>query len=141
MGQPDEEAALEWCVDQFGEDGSRFSDAEPFEWSEPDIEFLEDGTLTAYLEDISEGAFRQGVIGFAQDMFIQGRPWPFDIADIEVPILVAHGELDEIVPLSHSRDIVDRIPQAELSLHPEHGHVSLLRKFPALIDDALSMAS
>lgn len=141
MELPDKETAVEWCVDRFGKDGSRFFDHEPFKWAEPDVEFLEDETLSVYFEEVTEESFRQGVIGFAHDMNVQGQPWPFELADIDVPVRVLHGEKDEVVPVSHSRNTVDGIPRAKLVLLSNHGHASPLPEFPTFVDDALSLVS
>jgi hypothetical protein len=48
-------------------------------------------------------AFRQGVVRYAQDILVQGRPWPFDPTTIASPFDVVHGELDTLLPLAHSR--------------------------------------
>jgi pimeloyl-ACP methyl ester carboxylesterase len=136
MKLADEESVYERCVEQFGEDGSRFFEGDPFEWSEPDVEFLEDETRRSHFEAVTKEAFRQGVLGFAQDMFIQGQPWPFDLATVDVPVLVVHGEEDAIVPVSHSRDIVNQLPRGELRVLSGHGHASTLPEFPSFIEQA-----
>jgi hypothetical protein len=43
-----------------------------------DMALLEDEAMAnAFFATVSE-AFHQGVGGFAQDITVQGRPWPFD---------------------------------------------------------------
>lgn len=78
MRLPDENAALAWRVNRWGADGSGFL-VEPFDLPEP----------------FTEG-FRQGVTGYAQDICVQGRPWPFDPGRISAPIHFVHGEQDTI---------------------------------------------
>jgi pimeloyl-ACP methyl ester carboxylesterase len=49
-------------------------------------------------EDMREAA-RQGAVGYGLDGLATGRPWPFDVAEIRVPIHVFHGESDAMAPL------------------------------------------
>jgi pimeloyl-ACP methyl ester carboxylesterase len=77
-------------------------------------------------------AFRQGVAGYAQDAFIQGRPWPFDPGTISMPIHVVHGELDTLIPLAHSRHTSERIPGSALIVLPGHGHMTTVSELPTL---------
>ncbi len=138
MAQPDEEAAVEWCTSRFGSDGSRFGESDPFDWSQPDEAFLADDTISTHFEEVSAEALRQGISGYAQDIFVQGRPWPFDPSRIDVPVHVVHGEEDEIVSVAHSRRIADAIPTAMLKQLPEHGHLSIINKFPELVADLVA---
>jgi pimeloyl-ACP methyl ester carboxylesterase len=77
-------------------------------------------------------AFRQGVAGYAQDILIQGRPWPFDPGSIAVPVHVVHGELDTVLPLAHSRHTSELIPGSTLHLLPGHGHFTILGELPTM---------
>ena len=141
MAQPDTDAALAWCVDQFGEDGARFFDHDPFEWAEPDIEFLEDETKLEYIEQVAVEAFNQGIIGFAHDMAIQGVPWAFDTDRINAPVHVIHGTQDRILPTEHSRHTAELIPDASLILLENHGHASLTDEFPQFVAELIETAT
>jgi pimeloyl-ACP methyl ester carboxylesterase len=77
-------------------------------------------------------AFRQGVVGYAQDMVVQGQPWPFDPGRITVPVHVVHGELDVLLPLAHSRHTSELIPGSSLRMLPGHGHISSISELPTL---------
>lgn len=52
--------------------------------------------------------------------------WGFDPSEVRVPVRLAHGADDRMVPASHTRWLAERIPQAELHILPEAGHVSVL---------------
>ncbi|HEX2905152.1 MAG TPA: alpha/beta hydrolase [Jatrophihabitans sp.] len=54
------------------------------------------------------------------------RPWGCAPADISVPVLLVHGDQDEIVPAAHSRWLAQQVPGAELWLQPGDGHISVL---------------
>jgi pimeloyl-ACP methyl ester carboxylesterase len=77
-------------------------------------------------------AFRQGVAGYAQDILIQGRPWPFDPGSIAVPVHVVRGELDTVLPLAHSRHTSELIPGSTLRVLPGHGHFTILGELPTM---------
>ena len=126
----DEETAIAWCVERFGEDGSGFFGAANFKLAEPDEAFFTDEKIARKLASARAEAFRQGVIGYAQDIVIQGQPWPFDPSAIGVPIDVVHGDSDAVVPLAHSRHTAELIPGANLRVLPGHGHFTILAELP-----------
>jgi pimeloyl-ACP methyl ester carboxylesterase len=132
MRMPREESVAARCEELFGADGSRFLEQPGLELPQPDMALLSDEkTANAMLASITE-AFRQGVGGYAQDIFIQGRAWPFAPGAIATPAIVAHGELDTIVPLAHSRHSAKLIPGASLRILPGHGHLSISAELPGL---------
>jgi pimeloyl-ACP methyl ester carboxylesterase len=54
----------------------------------------------------------------------------------EVKVLAICGDKDQLTPLSHSEEIVDRLPKAKLVVVPEAGHVALM-EYPDVVDDAI----
>lgn len=127
-----EEQAIAWCIERFGEDGTGFFAAMDFKLSEPDETFLADRQIAAALGPARAEAFRQGVIGYAQDVVVQARPWPFDPSRIRVPTHVVHGALDLVLPVAHSRHTAELIPGATLTVLPRHGHFTILSELPTL---------
>jgi pimeloyl-ACP methyl ester carboxylesterase len=121
-----EEAVKEACVRRYGADGSRFLTASNWEMPEADLQLYADEVTAQLLGKARAEAFRQGVEGYAQDMVVQGRPWPFDAAAITAPFHVLHGERDTLLPLAHSRHTAALIPGANLEVLPGHGHFSIL---------------
>jgi pimeloyl-ACP methyl ester carboxylesterase len=128
MRLPDEDAAVAACAERFGADGSGFFE-QPFEFPEPDLALLADPGLQEALAE----ALRQGVAGYAQDVFVQGRPWTFEPQRVSAPIEVVHGELDRVVPLAHSRHTEQVVPTATLRMLPGHGHLTVVAELPALV--------
>ena len=127
----DEAEATTWCEEHFGTDGSRFfgtvGDMAP-----PDLELLADETLAnGFFATVAE-AFRQGIAGYAQDITVQGRPWPFDPKAITAPTFVLHGDADTFVPVTHGQHTAELIPRSTLRLIPDHGHLSIIREIPQL---------
>jgi pimeloyl-ACP methyl ester carboxylesterase len=59
--------------------------------------------------------------------------WGFDPGRISTPILYLYGAQDRVVPSSHGEWLARRSSSTELWLHPEDGHISVLRLgIPAL---------
>jgi pimeloyl-ACP methyl ester carboxylesterase len=134
----DEEKAVAWCVERFGEDGSGFFAAIDFKFSAPDEAFFADPQIAAALGPARAEAFRQGVIGYAHDIIVQGRPWPFDSSRIRVPTHVVHGELDLVLPIAHSRHTAELVPGSTLSVLPGHGHFTILSELPTLAREVVT---
>lgn len=133
MRLPDEDAAHEWAVHNLGEDGSGSSRGGGA-WPEPDRELFAEHHIP-WLASSAKEAFRQGVGGYAQDAWVQGRPWDFDLAAVAAPFVVVHGREDTVVPIAHSRRTATLVPGAELRELPGHGHVTVLWELPDLLTE------
>jgi pimeloyl-ACP methyl ester carboxylesterase len=134
MGIGDEAASVRWCEEHYGPDGSRFFESAG-EMAAADMALLEDEAVAnAFFTTVKE-AFHQGVGGFAQDITVQGRPWPFDPSLITATTRVLHGQADTFVPIAHGRHTSDVIPGASLTTFPDHGHLSIITEIPQLTAD------
>ena len=131
MALDDEDAAVAYCIERYGADGSRFFDGE-MDLGATDNAWLADPDNSAALFAAMGEAFHQGVTGYAHDITVQGRTWTFDPGSISMPVIVAHGEDDQLVPIAHSRHTASLIPGAELRIIPGRGHLSLIDEFPTL---------
>jgi len=130
----DEAAAMRWCEEHYGPDGSRFFDSDS-EMAAADMALLEDEAVANAFFTTVRAAFHQGVSGFAQDITVQGRPWPFDPSLITATTRVLHGQADTFVPIAHGRHTSDVIPGASLTTFPDHGHLSIITEIPQLTAD------
>jgi pimeloyl-ACP methyl ester carboxylesterase len=127
----DETDALGWCEDHYGKDGARFFDGE-MDLSPPDAALVTDEEfMGGYMPTLFE-AFRHGVGGYAQDLTVQSRPWPFDVGGLTCPLRVYHGEQDTLVPVSHGRHTAELIKGSTLTILPEHGHISMINEIPGI---------
>lgn len=54
------------------------------------------------------------------------QPWGFDPARVAVPVLLAHGGDDRVVPSAHGTWLAGRIAGADLRLSDGAGHISIL---------------
>jgi pimeloyl-ACP methyl ester carboxylesterase len=62
------------------------------------------------------------------------------LREIAVPTLILAGEQDQVVPLSSTRLVAERIPAAELITDPECGHTvrSSFRRYDDLVEQFLA---
>lgn len=67
-----------------------------------------------------------------------GRQATQDLGRIRVPVLVANGDNDIMVPTSNSRDMARRIPGAELVIYPDAGHGGIFQHQTVFVPKALA---
>jgi len=87
---------------------------------------LTDPAIRAILGREFREAFRHGGAGAAADGLIYGSAWGLDLAAIEPPVHLWHGEADRVVPIAMARWIVERMPRIHATFHPEDGHFSII---------------
>jgi pimeloyl-ACP methyl ester carboxylesterase len=132
MRMPDEKTAIHSCMERFGSDGSGFNAASDLELAAADRALYDNEISGPAMAAADTEAFRQGVVGYAQDIYVQGQPWTFEPGAINVPAHIVHGGLDEIVPLEHSRYTAGLIATSTLRVLEGYGHLSTLAELPAV---------
>jgi pimeloyl-ACP methyl ester carboxylesterase len=68
------------------------------------------------------------------------NPWRADLATVEAPVLLVQGEQDRVAPLAHALQLTRELPQSELWLRPDDGHISVLDACPQAMDWLLQVA-
>lgn len=137
MDMDDESAAVAFCEAEYGADGAGFFEGDS-DLGPADEAFLADADKASGLFAAMGEAFRQGVVGYAHDITVQGRAWSFDPAVITTPVIVVHGGLDRLVPLDHSRHTAELIAGADLRVLADRGHLSLTEELPALAAEIIA---
>ena len=75
-----------------------------------------------FLDDLLNGArFQLGAP--LSDIVLFTRSWGFEAADVQVPVHWWHGDADHIIPFRHGQHMVERLPQAELSVIAGESHL------------------
>jgi len=92
---------------------------------QPDQAILDIGVVARLLDGMREG-LAAGVEGAVEDELALVAPWGVDLAGVRVPVRVWSGEQDRDTPASHARWLAGVIPDAELRLFAEEGHLSLV---------------
>lgn len=67
-----------------------------------------------------------------------GRQTPQNLADIKIPVLIANGDNDIMVPTVNSIDMARRISGAELVIYEDAGHGGIFQYHEAFVKKALS---
>ena len=67
-----------------------------------------------------------------------GQQSPADLSVIYQPVLVANGESDRMVPTSNSRDLAQRLPNADLVVYPDAGHGGIFQFHQQFVERALA---
>ena len=91
--------------------------------SEVDRQALTDELVEFLIRQGREG-LRPGEAGMRDDNLSTILPWGFDFAQIRVPVQVWHGGQDLFVPVAHGRWVAARIPDADVHIEPNEGHIT-----------------
>jgi len=67
-----------------------------------------------------------------------GRQAPQDLGSLRLPVLIANGDQDAMVPTALSRDMARRIPGAQLIIYDDAGHGGIFQYHADFISDALA---
>ncbi|MET0136588.1 MAG: alpha/beta hydrolase [Kibdelosporangium sp.] len=75
-----------------------------------------------------------GPDGLIDDDVAFASPWGFDVKQVEVPVLIAQGGDDRVIPPSHGEWLMRNCPTAEFWFRPRDGHISILGVVPLAMD-------
>lgn len=75
-----------------------------------------------FLDDLLNGS-RFQTSAPINDLLLFTRHWGFTAADVAVPVRWWHGDADHIVPFAHGRHLVDRLPDATMSVIDGESHL------------------
>jgi pimeloyl-ACP methyl ester carboxylesterase len=70
-------------------------------------------------------AMALGPRGSRHDYRLISEPWGFLPEEVEVPVVLWHGDADRIVPLHDAAELQIRLPRSELRVVPGAGHLLL----------------
>ena len=78
-------------------------------------------------------ATRNGLRGFARELWIVARPWNFRLEDIRMPVLIWHGDADNSTPISMARYMASKIPNSRATYLPNEGHLFLFKRWREIL--------
>ncbi len=67
-----------------------------------------------------------------------GRQAPQELGKLEIPVLIANGDHDAMVPTVNSNDMARRIPGAKLVIYPDAGHGGIFQFHDTFVSEALA---
>lgn len=92
---------------------------------EPDRKALSHPAISVKTMEASADSFQSGVKGHSWEMQLFGRPWGFNMSDLQIPVLLWHGNEDKsILPLTGKMQ-AEAIPKCTAKFLPNEGHYSL----------------
>lgn len=108
---------------------------------EPDRSLLQRPEIREGFMRCFEEACRQGPRGPVVDVGLIARPWGFDLASLNVPVLLWHGERDRNVPVANGRYLAGAIPNCRATFYADDAHLSVPLNHQHEIFAALAAAS
>lgn len=87
----------------------------------------------AWFAGIVQAATAGGPDGQIDDLLAAARPWGFDPAATDVPVLLVHGTADCMVPASHSAWLASAVRGSTLRTVDGGGHIDVLRTAPDVL--------
>ena len=94
-----------------------------------------DEELVDFVKDIMSSASLNGVVGALAAMRDRVDSTP-TLGDIDVPVLIIHGADDQLIPVSEAEAMFKAIPDADLVIVPDAGHLPNLEQ-PDIFNDAV----
>lgn len=73
-------------------------------------------------------AMQQGVSGAYHESLLTISDWGFRLQDIQMPVLLWHGEADQNISVEMARYVASAVPKCEAKFYPNEGHLSLFKK-------------
>jgi pimeloyl-ACP methyl ester carboxylesterase len=67
------------------------------------------------------------------DWIAPSLPWGFAFADLKLPVVVWHGELDHLVRPAPANYLSAVLPNSRLVLYPQDGHLLLLQHWGEIL--------
>ena len=99
----------------------------------PDRALLRQPEIRAGLiADVRE-ALSAGGHGAIHELALFGRPWGFRLADVQVPVVLWHGEADAQVPAAFARGLARGLPDCRARFLADAGHFWLLDHYEEVL--------
>jgi pimeloyl-ACP methyl ester carboxylesterase len=114
-------------------DATRFFEKSVADMCEADQEILSEPELRGRMIANSAELYRQGGRGMYDEGLVLARPWGFELDQVQVPVYVWHGALDETVPTAMADYLARAIPTARVSIHEDEGHHLLYSRWPEIL--------
>ena len=91
------------------------------------------GMKEMFIDDLLRGS-RAAFSAPANDIVLFGRHWGFQLGDIKVPIHFWQGGADYIVPVEHGHHLAAIVPNSELRVRDDDGHLGNLDAGDEVLD-------
>ncbi len=96
---------------------------------------VEQEDMVEFVREMMLATAEDGMVGALTAMRDRPDSTPL-LAKIDVPVLIVHGEEDQLIPVSEAQSMQDAIPGSELVIVPAAGHLPNLEQ-PEVFNDAV----
>jgi pimeloyl-ACP methyl ester carboxylesterase len=96
--------------------------------------FADPAVRRMFHDDLIHGS-RNDMRAMWLDMALFGRPWGFSLRDVHVPVSMWFGDADNIVPIEHAEHMQRLLPNSELVIRAEEGHLGGLGATHEILDE------
>ena len=86
------------------------------------IVFADPEMQAMFIDDILH-ASRTRFGAVVHDAALFGRPWGFNVADIDQQVFWWHGDADNLVPLAHAEHTAELLAACQLEMRPGESHL------------------
>lgn len=118
-------------------DPASFLDSKAAEAPEPDRDLWRGEFGHALLLGTLEGS-RNGLGGYKEEAKVLCARWDVDLGGISAPVVLRHGEADQIVPVEMGRAIADAVCDADVAFPPDLGHLAVIEETKEAVVRALT---
>ena len=98
-----------------------------------DIDYLSSAQIRRRSAQLLNQRTMNSMDGFVQENFLYSQGWDFSVADIDIPVMLFHGDSDNVSPAGAARLLASELPNARLFLLKDLGHYYLYRHWSWLV--------
>lgn len=96
---------------------------------EVDLAILEQAEQSEAMNQTLKEAFSSGYLGGLEDSRIYKKEWGFELSDIGTQIFLWHGDMDENVKIETASFLAGQLPNCQMEVRSNEGHLSLIYKY------------
>ncbi|MFN8623998.1 MAG: alpha/beta hydrolase [Chloroflexota bacterium] len=100
-----------------------------------DKEILADPLFRDVMLRNASELYRQGGRGLYDEALIMARPWGFPLDEVDTPVRIWHGELDQAVPVGMGKHLERTIPTAHATFLPGEAHHLLYDRWEEILGE------
>ena len=120
---PEVRRLLEELGQRMAVDATKFL-PDDWELDESDRAVMALPEIVAQNKQVSDELVAHGLWGWIDDDLAFTKPWGFDLDEITVPVLIAYGLKDVLVPAAHGEWLARHVPGAEADIDDGSGHLT-----------------
>lgn len=127
-------ATWRWARQQ-QRDPARHLDAAVAKMIEADRVVVGDPRVRAMMLANTDEMYRQGNRGVYDEALIISRAWGFSLDEVQVPVVLWHGDDDPTVPVAMGHFLAEQVPNCLARYYPGEGHQLFVERWDEILRD------